>query len=291
MRPTQCLLLSLTLLSACAAKNQQTVRTKAAEALMCSADKITVDAYNGHDSTGYRAHGCERTTIYNTDCNLLYCAVTGRGEIKEDPENIEFTKEAYRRAVEAGDERQRKAKEMRARKVEVALFSKCDKDVLLGVGTDGQPAGSWELKAGTMERLTVDQDDHIWVTDEARTAVQSKIKPDRQQPIYSIVASCDAIEPFPEAAPPPGTPEDLVTMTIINYCPRNVTLFFGDLAQGGYYEPIHPEQKLVIKVPRGSVYITEPGNPKKAIDSGAAQRRNVLYINRACEKFQLDPPL
>jgi hypothetical protein len=71
-----------------------------------------------------------------------------------------------------------------------------------------------------------------------------------------------------------------------------VTLFFGDLAQGGYYEPIHPEQKLVIKVPgNSSVYITKPGDPKKSIESWPTTHRNVLYINRACEKFQIDPPL
>ncbi len=189
MHITRWTLLSVTLLGACAGREQMTVRKQAAAELSCSADTLQIDElpYQGRESKVlYRVHGCDKTQAYVTRCSLFGCKAKIPESLKlakpvDDPENTRYTVEESERA------RDYKPPQPDIYKV----LSECDKVVFLKQAEDPDDGAKMSLTAKDMMQIKGFKDDKLWIFDSYSSKTPSDhVSLDPARPTLHVDASC-----------------------------------------------------------------------------------------------------
>ena len=134
------------MLGACAGRVESSVRKKAAADFGCTAEKISIgETQDPWKRTAlYRAHGCDKTHMYEATCHLFACKATtaarlGLAKPIDDPGDVEYTPE----------EDKRRADEAKPKRFDVKVFSLC-KDAEVKLLIDGAAQQSKYLLKGGM---------------------------------------------------------------------------------------------------------------------------------------------
>ncbi|MCY1008178.1 hypothetical protein OV079_21985 [Nannocystis pusilla] len=177
--------LALLCLSACAGRLDQSVRTRAAADLSCSADSLKIDRVEdrGFNEGLYRAQGCERSQDYSAKCTLFGCRSHTPEEIAAREAEEEARYQAYRqqqaeRQAAGGASSGSGSSSGGAPTstfVSTRLHNECPRKVLLFHGRHPRHSGGRTDSIGSNTTMSVqgNEGDTLWIVDDKGEGVSN----------------------------------------------------------------------------------------------------------------------
>lgn len=155
--------LTTLVLAGCAGRVDNSVRKVAAPEFQCEAANISVQETDIHSGfyKVYRAHGCDKTHLYTSRCNLITCQTYVAGVVDKRAPVDDPADEEYRGTYTL-------KKDAPKPRAELKIRNACDKDAMVFDGPD--PAGKGnhrKLGPGRDMNKSARAEDKFWLVDPA----------------------------------------------------------------------------------------------------------------------------